>query len=287
MKDEQIIKLYQQGESALTIQKKYGTCYKTVYRSLERNGIKRRNDREKTLNAIKQGRSSNSELQRKVTSEKWKGENNPRWKLGRSKCEVCGNEGHAGKSEYGKMLCLKHYRQMREYGKILERTRFDKNEIIDCGEYCEICIYSGLGEQIEIVRAKIDKDDLEKVKQYKWCLSGKYIVTRYKNKQLRLHQLIMGIKKGFDIDHRNHDKLDNRKQNLRHCTRSQNLMNKMNVRGITWDKNRSKWIAQINVNYKHIYLGRFEKEEDALKARKQAEIKYFREFAFNDNLINI
>lgn len=74
---------YQSGESALTIEKKYKINYKVIYGILERNGFKRRTDQEKTLNAIKHGRDSHSELQRKVTSERWKGKNNPRWSGGR------------------------------------------------------------------------------------------------------------------------------------------------------------------------------------------------------------
>ena len=46
------------------------------------------------------------------------------------------------------------------------------------------------------------------------------------------------------------------------------------------DKNRNKWIAQITVNYKNIHLGRYENIEDAIKARKEAEVKYFGEYRY-------
>ena len=173
-------------------------------------------------------------------------------------------------------LCSKHYTQLQRYGKILKRTRFDKNEIIDCGDYCEICIYNIKCE--EVARAKIDKEDLEKVKRFKWSLKEfDYVTTKINKKTVKLHQLILGKKDGFEIDHRDTNPLDNRKQNLRHCTHQQNCMN-TKAKGYSWIKNRKKWYASICINYKQIYLGLFEKEQDAINARKIAKIKYFKEF---------
>ena len=77
------------------------------------------------------------------------------------KCDICKSTKNV-KRYYifgGKLLCGKHYQQMRNHGRILKRTMYDPNEIIDCGDYYEICLYSGNSEQIEIARTKIDKDD--------------------------------------------------------------------------------------------------------------------------------
>ena len=49
-------------------------------------------------------------------------------------------------------------------------------------------------------------------------------------------------------------------------------------KGVSWDKSRNKWYAYITVNYKLINLGRFSILEDAIEARKKAEIKYFGEY---------
>ena len=97
---------------------------------------------------------------------------------------------------------------------------------------------------------------------------------------LLLHHLILPRKQGFDTDHINGNKLDNRKSNLRYATRSLNMMNKKDVKGIYWYKKTNKWQAQIGFNNKHIHLGYFIKEEDAIKARRDAEKKYFGEFAY-------
>ena len=87
------------------------------------------------------------------------------------------------------------------------------------------------------------------------------------------------------VDHINHDKLDNRKDNLRICSTRQNTMNqdvsKNNTSGITgvgWDKSSNKWIAYIKVNYRQITLGRFTNLDDAIQARMDAEIEYFGEY---------
>lgn len=89
------------------------------------------------------------------------------------------------------------------------------------------------------------------------------------------------------VDHINHRKYDNRKFNLRTASRSQNNMNvglKSNntsgVTGVRWNKNRNKWESYIVINKKYIYLGLFKEFEDAVKARRKAEEKYFGEYAY-------
>ena len=84
---------------------------------------------------------------------------------------------------------------------------------------------------------------------------------------------------------------DNRKSNLRIVTSWQNNVNKSTSKrntsgyvGVNWDKQNNKWFAQIMVNNKTKNLGRFDNIEDAIKARKEAELKYFGEYRclYND-----
>jgi len=161
------------------------------------------------------------------------------------KCKVenCeGNALHKNGIQIGKNFCWKHYQQIYKNGKILERTIFDPNKIIDCGDYYEICLYNRKCE--EVGRAKIDKEDLEKVKSYKWHLDKwGYVRTNINGKVLKLHHLILSnLPIGYEIDHRFGDKLDNRKSELRFATSQQNSMNRK-AKGYYLDKKNKKWYA--------------------------------------------
>ena len=64
-----------------------------------------------------------------------------------------------------------------------------------------------------------------------------------------------------------------------HITHKKLLKNNTSgVTGVSWDSSRQKWVAQIEFKGKHYSLGRHEKKEDAIKARKEAEEKLFGEF---------
>jgi len=128
-------------------------------------------------------------------------------------------------------------------------------------------------------------------KSMKWCVrvcpnrrNLYYFQKRLANKKLiELHRWIMGFpEKGKYIDHINNNNLDNRKENLRIVTNSDNLKNsklridnKTGCKGVSFDKSRNKWSAQIKINYKKIDLGRFASFDEAVKARKEAELKYW------------
>jgi hypothetical protein len=87
------------------------------------------------------------------------------------------------------------------------------------------------------------------------------------------------------MDHRNGKRSDNAISNLRVASRSENAMNcrvsssnSSGVKGVSWYDRTKKWRARISVNNEIIYLGHFEKIEEARAAREAAEIRYFGEF---------
>ena len=200
------------------------------------------------------------------------------------KCKHCGREG-----VYSKGLCYKHWKQLKEFGEFKDcnsRNKTDLNEIIFYDDYAEIIIYDN--NYNEKTRVLIDIEDSEKVKDFKWYIDkNEYIVSKCKktgHKGLYLHRFIMNCPEDMVVDHINHNTLDNRKSNLRICTQHENTFNKKengNDKGVFLRGN--KWIAQISYNYKNIYLGRFDTYEEALKVRKEAEIKYFGEFRNKEN----
>lgn len=102
---------------------------------------------------------------------------------------------------------------------------------------------------------------------------------------LHMHRLIMDAPEGSLIDHEDQDGLNNRKDNLRFCTKQENARNSKlfsnstsGVKGVTWQKNRKYWEAHIAIDQKKIHLGSFSTIEDATKARKEAEAKIDPEF---------
>ena len=131
-----------------------------------------------------------------------------------------------------------------------------------------------------------DLEDYDKIKDYCWIehiISGsnyRALETHdSKNKKtIRMHYLIVGKY----YDHINLNTMDNRKENLRIATKNQNAQNHSlrqdntsGFSGVTWDNRTGKWVAQIDVNKKHIYLGHYESKQDALISRLNAELKYF------------
>ena len=75
------------------------------------------------------------------------------------------------------------------------------------------------------------------------------------------------------IDHINRDKMDNSLENLRKVPHQHNTWN-TNAKGCCFEKESGKWRAKITLNYKDIYLGKFDTEEEAHTSYLQAKLKY-------------
>lgn len=139
-----------------------------------------------------------------------------------------------------------------------------------------------------------DKEDYDLIKNYAWKENPtKYISTNIGDKSVFLHRFVMRCEdKNKEIDHINHKPNDNRKCNLRECTRQENACNvktpKTNTSGHIGVRLTSsgKWNARIKVNQKEYYLGNYENFEDAVKAREEAEIKYFKEFRYKGDVVD-
>ena len=197
------------------------------------------------------------------------------------KCEVegCNNNYHA------KGYCCKHYYQVKKHGKVI-KTSHTPNNIIRHDDYAEIILCNKKLE--EVARAIIDLEDVKKIEKYRWYLNSRgYVFCSSMRKSL--HRTIINCPDNMVIDHSNHNKLDNRKCNLRICTSSNNNMNvsikgnnTSGITGVSWRKSKNRWIAQITIEGEHIHIGSFIKFEDAVKARKEAELKYFGEYRNQD-----
>jgi hypothetical protein len=90
-------------------------------------------------------------------------------------------------------------------------------------------------------------------------------------KRVMMHRVVMGFPDNkLDIDHIDRNGLNNTRENLRVCTRSQNnhnapkpINNTSGYRGVTWDKRKGRWLAQIGTQVGHKFLGYFDTAEKA------------------------
>ena len=152
-------------------------------------------------------------------------------------------------------------------------------------------------KQIPLTQGKfaiVDDADFEQLSKYKWCAkrgyatyyAGRYIKKNNKKTTIRMHQEIMNAQKGQQFDHRNSNGLDNRRENLRICTGTQNQANrgkqrncKSGFKGVSWSKDHCRWQVMIRVNKNRIFLGRFDNKENAARTYDVAAKQYFGEFA--------
>lgn len=179
--------------------------------------------------------------------------------------------------------------------KLIERNRDGHNNRYDLsGEY-------GIGYTSKGDEFWFDIEDYDKIKDYCWNYNSDGYVTAClpnskKGKIIRLHRLVMNVTESdIYVDHKTHPpndehKIDNRKSNLRVVTYSQNTMNSSlrsdnssGCTGVSFHKKDQKWCASITVNQNTIWLGSFINFEDAVKVRKEAEIKYFGEHRYDAN----
>ena len=144
--------------------------------------------------------------------------------------------------------------------------------------------------------ALVDDDDYGLVSKYKWHLSkgehtfyARAIISKCDKSTVitSMHILIMGSKPVLEVDHINHNGLDNRRINIRQVTHSQNMCNRFPRRshssiykGVKWRKSKSKWYAQIGHNGKDIHIGCFNSQEDAALAYNKYAFEIFGEHAY-------
>ena len=148
----------------------------------------------------------------------------------------------------------------------------------------------------------VDEADYEWVMQWKWCATlnpgnNAWYAMRStkvagKNQTIRLHRLLMGIQRGnkLQVAHINHDTLDNRRENLRVCTASQNQFNtrgqvdsKSGYKGVFFSSSHRRWVAKISVNGKKHHLGYGSTPEECAALYREAAKHLHGEFACTES----
>ena len=169
------------------------------------------------------------------------------------------------------------------------------NPIEDCGDYIKIFFFNkGHGY------CMVDKEDYWKVKDYCWSrlqtrTKGLYYTKansrgNFKMQSVRMHRILFPTEEGFIPEHKDGNGLNNRKSNLRPATNSQNNMNQRlhsnntsGHKGVWYDNDRNKWVAEIKYNGVKYFIGRFNSIEHAIKARKSKEEELCSEFSYDNS----
>jgi len=173
----------------------------------------------------------------------------------------------------------------------LDKDRWPKNDLPiytdQFGDYCKIPLTKNRF-------AKVDPEDYIWLSQFRWfCNRRPHTSYAIRNagegkerKKVLMHREIMETPRHLVCDHRNRNGLDNRKQNLRNCTKQENGMNRLGqkngtsrYKGVCRHKRMKKWVACIKANGQKRHLGYFVSEVSAAKAYDEAARKYHREFA--------
>lgn len=132
--------------------------------------------------------------------------------------------------------------------------------------------------------ALVDDVDVPVLSRHKWTASihgsGRVYASRNverggKTVRIFMHHVILSPRSGEVIDHKNGNSLDNRRENLRSCSRSENVLNSSRAhdRGAFFDTHTGRWFARISHDGKRIFLGRYDTQEEARAAvvRARAE----------------
>jgi len=137
--------------------------------------------------------------------------------------------------------------------------------------------------------ALIDAADAVWASQWRWSLVNGYASraecgSAGKTIRFSLHRELLGLAPGdgLDVDHRNRNRLDNRRSNLRILPRA-GYPNNQNVpsdagassqyRGVSWNGRDKRWMAAVRVNGVQHRLGGFTDEREAAEAARAARAR--------------
>lgn len=146
----------------------------------------------------------------------------------------------------------------------------------------------GIGYTTKGEEFYFDLEDYGLIKDYCWWFNDGYVCAKINKTKVKFHEIL--FPSAEEVDHKNHKTNDNRKINLRPVTHAINMMNKKEyinntsgVTGVSWDKSKNKWIANISAN-KQRYQKGFNNFEDAVTQRKIWENIFFGEYSYDNSV---
>lgn len=153
----------------------------------------------------------------------------------------------------------------------------------------ELKIVNRKGIEFTVLYSDIDH---EIITNHKWYVGSDGYVRTVEKYPMLMHRILLSVEDSkIHVDHRDHNKLNNQRDNIRTCSRSQNMANRIQsgeskYLGVSFQRYTMKGkyhycniIATIHTNGKKKFLGRHKTEEDAAKAYDQAALQIHGEFA--------
>lgn len=138
----------------------------------------------------------------------------------------------------------------------------------------------------EGLTAYVDAEDFERLNKWVWYLHGEYAARFEKGQVIFMHRVIMEPPEGMVVDHKNRNKMDNTRENLRVCTKQENCCNRSKKRGssswfmgVSYCKWTKKWDARIAVHGKRVRLGLYQDDAEAARAYDYKAVELSGEFA--------
>lgn len=144
--------------------------------------------------------------------------------------------------------------------------------------------------------ALVDDAEYERVSRYKWCLDSSgyacrmesyYVDGKRKRRKVLMHRFILDAPAHLQVDHINHEFLDNRRCNMRLVTSRQNRANSRPKRtgtsrykGVHWHKRDRKWCVTFWAGSDKQWLGTYASEEEAARVHDRKALEVNGEFAY-------
>lgn len=149
--------------------------------------------------------------------------------------------------------------------------------------------------------ALVDDEDFIILKNMKWYVSKQcgpsfrfYAYTFLNGSPKHMQRFLLNDPKGYLVDHKDGNSLNNQKMNLRVCTRAQNAHNsKMQIsntsgfKGVYFSKQKQKWHSIVKIQGRIKHLGFFDNKIEAAKAYDKGSLQYHGEFALNNKMMGL